>query len=100
MSERAAVQDILSRLGRQTNASTAGYMQNDSSVVYYKLHFGKRIGYDWLKSQVKEVSSELSEPLQMWKISGTESGRFMVSVKELEPRYEIDDSQTDFGVYE
>lgn len=100
MSERATVEDIRNRLARQTNASTAGYIQNESSLVYYKLHFGKKIGYDWLKGQVKEVSSELDEPLQMWKISGTESGRFMVSVKELEPRYEIDNSQTDFGEYE
>jgi len=49
---------------------------------------------------VKEVQRELGEPLQMWKIQGKASGRFQITVKELEPRYDIDDAQSEFGDYE
>jgi hypothetical protein len=69
-------------------------------MVIYKLNFDGKTGFDWVKSQVKEVQRELGEPLQMWKIQGTESGRFQITVKELEPRYDIDDAQSEFGDYE
>lgn len=97
---RPTVSDVGARLARQTGSLDYGWVQDDSSNVIYKLRFDGKTGFDWCKSQVKEVQNELDEGLQMWKIQGIESGRFMITVKELEPRYDIDDSQTSFGEYE
>jgi len=43
---------------------------------------------------VKEIQEELDEPLQMWEIEPSQSGYSVVSVKEVNPRYEIDRNQS------
>lgn len=97
---RPTVSDVQNRLARQTGAWGSGYTQDDSSMVIYRLLYRDTIGFDWLKSQVKEVAEEMNEPLQMWQLDGVEQGVFELTVKELEPRHEIDDNQSGFGDFE
>jgi hypothetical protein len=91
---RGSVDDVKLRLTRQTSADTCIVMQTGSSKVVYRLMFSEDIGFDWLKSQVKEIQEELDEPLQMWEIEPSQSGYSVVSVKEVNPRYEIDRNQS------
>lgn len=97
---RPTVSDVANRLARQTGASESTWEQDDSSRVIYELVFHDEIGFDWCKSQVKEVQNEMGEDLQMWKIRSSTGPMFAVSVKELEPRYDIDDAQSEFSDYE
>jgi len=86
------VDEVERRLRHQTRATESDWTQDDSSFVVYELVFTDQRGYDWIKGQVMEAASKCNTDVQMWKLGYTKNG-FTVSVKELEPRHSIDDSQ-------
>lgn len=93
---RTSVDTIKRELRQRTHCDSVTFIQNNSSKVIYKLNFSSPVGIDWVTQKIFSVGSDHDEKLQLWKVYGTESGSFQITVIETAPRFDIDDSQTSF----
>lgn len=89
MTESALVQ---TKLHNQTEADESEVFVKNSRY-YYRLFFTKKIGWDWIYSQVCKVSAKIEESVELYEIEPSGDGLFSIIVREVGRRPNIDDSQ-------
>lgn len=86
------------KLTLQTHAADSRHEIDGNYRVCYYLLFREKVGWDWVKAQVNEISDKLNVDLQMWKIHSCDDG-YEISVKEVEKRESVVSGQGDLRTW-
>ncbi|AGM11481.1 hypothetical protein M199_gp185 [Halogranum tailed virus 1] len=90
---------VQTKLHNQVQAGYSKKSVEDSRYLYH-MFFYEDIGWDWLYTQVRKVSSKLDVDLETWKIEPLLDDGFVVVIREVDRRANIDDKQGDLFDYQ
>lgn len=89
---------IQSKLVNYTTASTAT-KEVKNNRYHYLLEFDDAVGWTWLYAQVQTLSEQLEVDLELWKLRPGPYC-FVVEVREIDRRPNIDEEQVGLGQFE